>query len=74
MNYSKHVVKLNLLYAFGNRYPIDNFEFIEANMRPWGAVHDKSDSFILKNLKFLLVNVLKTTKPCGACIIEMTLN
>ena len=74
MNYSKHVVKFNLFNAFRNRYPIDNFEFIETNMRPWGAVQDKSDSFILKNLKILLVKFLKTTKPCGACIIEMTLN
>ena len=49
MNYSKHVVKFNLFNAFRNRYPIDNFEFIETNMRPWGAVQDKSDSFILKN-------------------------
>ena len=54
MNYSKHVVKFNLLNAFQNRYPINNFEFIETNMRRWGAVQDKSDSFILKNLKFLL--------------------
>ena len=39
MNYSKHVVKFNLFNAFRNRYPIDNFEFIETNMRPWGAVY-----------------------------------
>ena len=32
MNYSKHVVKFNLFNAFLNRYPIDNFEFIETNM------------------------------------------
>ena len=74
MNYSKHVVKFNLFNAFRNRYPIDNFEFFETNMRLLGAVSDKSDSFILKNLKFLLINFLKITKPCGACIIEMTLN
>ena len=74
MDYSKHFVKFNLFSAFQNRYPIDNFEFIETNMRPWGAVQDESNSFILKNLMFLLVKFLKTTKPCGACIIEMTLN
>ena len=44
-------------------------------MRPWEVVQDKSDRFIfLEFVSFLLVNILKTTKPCGACIIEMTLN
>ena len=46
--------KFNLFNAFRSRYPIDNFEFIEINMRPWGAVQVKSERFILKNLKFLL--------------------
>ena len=51
MNYSKHVVKFNLFNAFRNRYPIYNFEFIETNMRFWGTVQDKSDSFILKKFE-----------------------
>ena len=52
MSYSRHVVKFHLFNAFQNRYPIDNCEFIETDIRPWGAVQDKSDRFILKNLKF----------------------
>ena len=45
MNYSKHVAcKLNLFNAL-NRYPINNSEFNKTNMRPWGAVQDKSFYF-----------------------------
>ena len=55
MNYSKHVVTFIMFNTFQNRYPTENFEFVETNLRPWGAVQDKSDRSILNNLKFLLV-------------------